>query len=43
MLNIMNDARNAAYKVIHSIGIIWGIEGYLYRLFQFDILMLLFN
>jgi hypothetical protein len=29
MLNIMNDARNAAYRVIHSIGIIWGIEGYL--------------
>jgi len=28
-LNIRNVVRNAMYSIVHSMGIIWGIKGYL--------------
>lgn len=32
MLNIRNVAKNVMYSIVHSIGIIWGIKGYLYSI-----------
>jgi len=34
MLNIRNVARNVMYSIVHSIGIICGIKGYLYDYFS---------
>jgi|TergutMp193P3_1026864.scaffolds.fasta_scaffold00870_8 hypothetical protein len=34
MLNIRKVARNVMYSIVHSIGIIWGIKGYLYDYFS---------